>query len=84
MSQQRPNAVAARRVRNYVSGEGTAISGDDGQDVVDPATTTESELGLLMAGQHPGEAGDAGSDPDAADPTDRDDPVDAPTGGERA
>jgi len=50
-------------------------------DVVDPATTTESELGLLMAGQRP-DAADA--EPDAAEPADRDDPVDAPTGGERA
>jgi simple sugar transport system ATP-binding protein len=49
-------------------------------DVVDPTTTTESELGLLMAGQDP----DGGDEPEAAEPTDRDDPVDAPAGGERA
>jgi simple sugar transport system ATP-binding protein len=53
-------------------------------DVVDPRTTTESELGLLMAGQEP-EAADEG---DAEQATEADDepPVDADaaTGGERA
>ena len=54
-------------------------------DVVDPATTTESELGLLMAGQRPGGDDEAGGDAEdeGAAPTDRDGPVDAPTGGER-
>ena len=48
-------------------------------DVVEPAATTESELGLLMAGQRPSQAEEAD-----AEPADRDDPVDAARGGERA
>ena len=44
-------------------------------DVVDPATTTESELGLLMAGQQPSAEGNA--------PDDRVETVDAATGGDR-
>jgi simple sugar transport system ATP-binding protein len=51
-------------------------------DVVDPTTTTESELGLLMAGQDPNGIDDA-AEGEVADPTDRNDPVDASAGGER-
>jgi simple sugar transport system ATP-binding protein len=47
-------------------------------DVVDPTTTTESELGLLMAGQRP-DAAD--SNERGTDPTEE--PADAATGGER-
>jgi len=53
-------------------------------DVVDPATTTESELGLLMAGQQPGSAGDSGEDRASDDAPDRETSPDAATGGERA
>ncbi|HKJ58068.1 MAG TPA: CoA-acylating methylmalonate-semialdehyde dehydrogenase [Halobacteriales archaeon] len=38
MSKQKPTELAEGRIRNYVGGEWTEISGDDGQDVVDPAT----------------------------------------------
>ena len=46
-------------------------------DVVDPQTTTESELGLLMAGQDPERGDDEGA-------TGYERPPDAATGGERA
>jgi simple sugar transport system ATP-binding protein len=49
-------------------------------DVVDPETTTESELGLLMAGQRP----DTNPDGEAADPSDHGGAADAAMGGDRA
>jgi nucleoside ABC transporter ATP-binding protein len=49
-------------------------------DLVDPTTTTESELGLLMAGQQPD---NAGGDKREGEPDLTEDPTDVTTGGER-
>jgi len=49
-------------------------------DVVDPETTTESELGLLMAGQDPTATDE---DTEVSESADHDGPADATTGGER-
>jgi ABC-type uncharacterized transport system ATPase subunit len=49
-------------------------------DLVDPTTTTESELGLLMAGQQPD---DTGGDEREGESDLTEDPTDVTTGGER-